>query len=185
LPLWRIGQSFLVIGATSFGGQASALAILERELVDRRQVLTSEDIAAAWAATRFLPGSTLVQVVSWIGYRLGGWAGSMLATAVYLLPPVIVMVLLGVFYEPLSRLPHFGPATQGLAAAVAGLMGAMTYRAGRKACSDPFAAVLALGAFGAALSGRVPAAVIVGIAGLLGALGPCRPPGKEAGGEAA
>ena len=75
-----LARVFLEIGATSFGGLGPSLAIIERELVDRRPILTEADVAEAVAATRLLPGSSLIQVVSFLGYRIRGWTGAVVAT---------------------------------------------------------------------------------------------------------
>jgi chromate transport protein ChrA len=54
--------------------------MIERELIDRRGVLTREDVTEALTYTKLLPGSTVVQIVAYLAYRLGGWGGSALAT---------------------------------------------------------------------------------------------------------
>jgi chromate transport protein ChrA len=55
---------FLRIGGTSFGDTGPLLAIVERDLVERHQVLTPEDITESLTYTRLLPGSTILQIVS-------------------------------------------------------------------------------------------------------------------------
>jgi chromate transporter len=159
---------FLEIGATAFGGMGPTLAIIERELVKKRQALTADDVAEAWAATRLLPGSSLIQVVSFIGYRLGGWSGSVLATVACVLPPVTAMLLLAVFYPRVAALPAFGPATQGLGAAVVGLLLATTYRFGRATLGNRVALGIALCAFGSTVVLGIPSAAIIVAAGLIG-----------------
>src|SRR5271166_6242805 len=145
-----IGRIFLEIGATAFGGRGPALTIIDRELVEKRQVLTAEDVTEALAAARLLPGSALVQVISFLGYKLGGWTGSALSTIVYLLPAVAAMLLLAIFYDVLSDLSSFAPAAQGLTSAVVGLLLATTYRFGRASLGNPITLGIALTAFGVA-----------------------------------
>jgi chromate transporter len=170
IPAIELGRIFLEIGATAFGGLGPCLAIIERELVEKRRVLTAQDIAEASAATRLLPGSTLIQVVSFLGYRLGGWTGSALATAACVLPPVMAMLLLAIFYDHVSTLSAFGPASQGLAAAVVGILLAATYRIGRATLGDPLTLLIALSAFGAAAGLGLPAVAVVVAAGLIGVI---------------
>jgi chromate transporter len=170
MPLRVLGRIFLQIGATAFGGLGPSLALIERELVVKRRVLTAEDVAAASAATRLLPGSSLIQVVSILGYRLGGWIGSALATASFVLPPAAAMLLLATFYDDLAVLAVLGPAAQGLTAAVVGLLLATTYRFGRATIGGPLTLGIALVAFGSAAGLRVPAAAVVAAAGLIGIL---------------
>jgi chromate transporter len=159
---------FLEIGATAFGGMGPSLAIMERELVKKRRILTADDVAEAWAATRLLPGSSLIQVVSFIGYRLGGWSGSVLATVACVVPPATAMLLLAVFYPLVSTLPAFGPATRGLSAAVVGLLVATTYRFGRATVGSRVALGMAVCAFGSTVVLGIPSAAIVVAAGWIG-----------------
>ena len=80
LRLLQVGWVFLRIGSVAFGGLGAALALIQREFVERRRVLTAADVTEALTYTKLLPGSTVVQVVSYLGFRLHGWTGSALAT---------------------------------------------------------------------------------------------------------
>jgi chromate transporter len=166
----RLCRIFLEVGATSFGGLGPSLAIIERELVERRGVLTAADVAEATAATRFLPGSTLIQVMSFLGYRLKGWTGSAAATVACVLPPVAAMLLLAMFYDALSHWSAFGRAAQGLTQAVVGLLMASACRFGRATVGGPIAFGIALTAFGSAAGLDIPAAAVIVAAGLIGVL---------------
>jgi chromate transporter len=163
-----LGRIFLEIGATAFGGLGPSLAIMERELVEKRRVLSADDVAEASAAARLLPGSALIQVVSFLGYRLGGWTGSALATVAYVLPSVTAMLLLAIFYDAVSALSAFGLAAQGLTAAVVGLLLAATYRFGRATIGGPVTLGIALSAFGSSAGLGIAAAAVVVAAGLIG-----------------
>ena len=63
--------AFLRLGALAFGGLGAAIALIDRDLVERRGWATAEDVRAALAFTKPLPGSTVVQVVAFLGWRLG------------------------------------------------------------------------------------------------------------------
>jgi chromate transporter len=185
LPTWVLIRVFLEIGATSVGGLGPSLAVIERELVSRHRVLTAAEVAEATAATRLLPGSSFIQVMSFLGYRLGGWTGSVVATLACVLPPVTAMLLLGVFYETVSGWSGFGGAAQGLMAAVVGLLLASACRFGRAVLAGPLGLGIALGAFGSSAGLGVPAAAVVVVAGLVGVLGlsPSGMPGSGKGGR--
>jgi chromate transporter len=168
IPLHVLCRIFLQIGATAFGGLGPTLALIERELVEKRRVLKAEDVAAAWAATRLLPGSGFIQVVSILGYRLGGWPGSALATVACILPSATAMLLLAIFYDGVALPPVFEHAAQGLTAAVVGILLATTYRFGRATIGGPVSLGVALAAFGSAAGLGIPAAAVVVTAGLIG-----------------
>jgi chromate transporter len=118
----QIGRIFLQVGMTALGGLGATVAPMHRELVDRRRVLTAEQMTEALAFTKPLPGSTGVQVVSHLGYRLGGWHGSALATVAFLTPPMACMILLAHSYEAVHHIHGFSSVVNGLLAAVVGLM---------------------------------------------------------------
>jgi chromate transporter len=159
---------FLRIGALAFG--ETELVMIERELVDRRKVLTHQDLTNALTYTKALPGSTVVQIVAYLAYQLGGWPGSALATLVYLLPSTLAMVGLAAGYLAVSSLPLVQPALGGLTAAAVGLLLATAWRLSRRAIDprQPLSLLLAAGAVVAGGVFGVSAALVVLAAGLLG-----------------
>lgn len=177
LRLLEVGWVFLRIGAVAFGGLGAALALIQRELVERRRVLTAADVTEALTYTKLLPGSTVVQVVSYLGFRLHGWTGSALATVAFLVPSVLAMLGLAALYVSAESLPGIAPARNGLTAAVAGVLLATTVRIGRANLGDALTLALAVGAFGAAAFLGINAALVVITAGAIGIVFLSGPPG--------
>ena len=183
IPLPTLGWVFLRAGATAFGDTGPLLAFIERELIEDRGVLTREDVTDALTYDQLLPGSTVVQVCAYLGYKLGGWPGSAIAAVAYLLPGVLAMVALAAGYVAVSAVPAIVPAVQGLTAAAVGLLLATAYRLGRRSITlrQPLTAALGVAAFVAGALLGVNVAFIVLAAGLLGVLFLKRPPAvKEA-----
>ncbi len=167
-PMISLGWLFLRIGATAFGGLGAALALVERELVTKRGMLTEADVTEALTYTKLLPGSTVVQVIAYLGYKLGGWPASALATAAFIFPSALMMLLLVAGYVAAAALPIFGPAVNGLTAAVVGILLANTYRLGRSNIKEPLTLGLGVTAFLAGVFLGLNAAVIVVAAGVIG-----------------
>lgn len=163
-----LGITFLRLGATAFGGQGAAVAMMEREWVDKRGLLTRADITEALTYTTLLPGPTMFQVMSYLGYKLGGWTGSAVASVAFVVPPLTMMVVLAALYVAATALPAVGPAVNGLTAAAAGIVLATAYRMGRSVISDPLTFGIALAACGAEVLLRINVALIVVAGGLLG-----------------
>jgi chromate transporter len=168
LPLLTFGHIFLRIGATAFGGLGAALALVERELVTKRQWLTAADVTEALTYTKLLPGSTVVQVVAYLGYKLGGWSGSAVATAAFVFPSALMMLVLAAAYVSVTAVPAMRPAINGLTAAVVGLLLATTYRLGKANIADRITLGIALASVVAGAVLGVSAALIVVVAGVLG-----------------
>jgi chromate transporter len=168
--LRALGWVFLRIGAVAFGGLGAALVLVERELVTKRAWLTAADLTEALTYTKLLPGSTVVQVVSYLGYKLRGWPGSALATAAFVLPSALAMLVLAALYVAATAVPAFGPAINGLTAAVVGVLLATTYRLGKANIKEPVALGIATVACWIGVWLGVNAALIVVAAGVLGIL---------------
>jgi chromate transporter len=168
LSVLTLGQIFLRIGATAFGGLGAALALVERELVNKRQWLTAADVTEALTYTKLLPGSTVVQVVSYLGYKLGGWSGSAVATAAFVFPSALLMLVLAAAYVSVTTVPAMRPAIDGLTAAVVGILLATTYRLGKANIPDRLTLGMALASIVAGTVLGISAALIVMAAGLLG-----------------
>jgi chromate transporter len=152
----------------AFGGLGAALALVERELVTKRQWLTTADVTEALTYTKLLPGSTVVQVVSYLGYKLGGWSGSAVATSAFVFPSAVMMLMLAAVYVTATTVPAMRPAINGLTAAVVGILLATTYRLGKANIPDRITMGIALASIVAGAVLGISAAVIVMTAGLLG-----------------
>jgi chromate transporter len=137
-------------------------------LVTKRQWLTASDVTEALTYTKLLPGSTVVQVVAYLGYKLGGWSSSAVATAAFVFPSALMMLVLAAAYVTVTALPEMRPAVNGLTAAVVGLLLATTYRLGKANIPDRITLGLALASIVAGAVLGISAALIVVAAGLLG-----------------
>jgi len=122
LGLATLAWDFFKIGALAVGDTGPVLTMIERELIDRRGALTREDVTEALTFTKPLPGSTVVQIVAYPAYKLGGWSGSALATVAYVLPSFLMMLALGAGYVAATALPGIRPAVDGLTAAAVGIL---------------------------------------------------------------
>jgi chromate transporter len=168
VPVLTLGWIFLHIGATAFGGLGATLALIERELVTKRGMLTPADVTEAMTYTKLLPGSTGPQAIAYLGYKLGGWSGSAIAMAAFIVPSALLMVLLAGAYVATITVPAIGPTVNGLTAGVVGILLATTYRLGKPNIKEPLTWGIALLAFAIGAFVGISAALIVVAAGLVG-----------------
>jgi chromate transporter len=168
VPALCLGWIFLRIGATAYGGLGTTLALIERELVTQRGLLTLAEVTEALTYTKLLPGSTGPQVVAYLGYTLGGWGGSAVATAAFLCPAALMMLVLAAAYVSGTAIPAIRPALNGLTAAIVGVLLATTYRMGKANIPDRLTLGIALASMVAGAVLDISAAVIVVLAGLVG-----------------
>src|SRR3954462_9752491 len=115
-----LGWAFLRLGAMAFSGLGAALALMQHDLVTRRGWLEQRDLSDALSFTKPLPGSTVVQVVTFLGWRLRGWPGALIATVAFLLPATALMVLAAAGAAALPDVAWVRGGLTGLQVAVIG-----------------------------------------------------------------
>ena len=164
----QVGWVFLALGAQAFGGLGATFALLRRELVERRSWLEPRDLAEALAFTKPLPGSTVVQVVAFLGWRLRRWTGALVATGAFLILPTGLMTAAAIATAALPQVDVVRGALTGLHVTVIGLLVATTWSLVRSEVQTPALRLVLLVAF---LAGFwMNAAVLVLGAGACGAL---------------
>src|SRR3954471_6221102 len=110
--------SFTLLALQGFGG---VLAVVQRELVDRKQWLTREEFIEDWAVAQIMPGPNVVNLALMIGGRHFGLRGAMVALAGILTVPLVLVLLLALIYAQVAGDPHVAGALRGMGAVAAGL----------------------------------------------------------------
>ena len=163
---WR---TWLMIGAVGFGGPAGQVAILHRELVERRRWLEEDEFLAALRVCMLLPGPEAQQLATYAGWRRGGLAGGLLAGTLFVLPGAVLVTLLAWLHAAGESWPLVAAAFAGTRPAVVALVALAAWRIGRKSLASG-AAVVILCAAVAALAAGVAFPMVVLAAGVLGGL---------------
>jgi len=111
--------SFTWLALQGFGG---VLAIVQRELVERRRWLTREQFVEDWAVAQVLPGPNIVNLSLMLGDRFFGLRGALVAMAGILCFPLLVVLMLATLYASVQTLPVAQGALRGMGAVAAGLI---------------------------------------------------------------
>src|SRR5215216_4352009 len=98
VSLRQLSWLFFRIGATSFGGPAAHLALMEEEFVRRRQWLTPPEFLDLLAATNLIPGPNSTEMAIHLGYRRAGWAGLVVAGTCFIVPAAAITLALAWVY---------------------------------------------------------------------------------------
>lgn len=111
--------SFTWLALQGFGG---VLAVVQRELVDKKRWLTRDQFVEDWAVAQILPGPNVVNLSLMIGGRYFGLPGALAALAGMLLAPLLVAVILAVAFSSIAGAPAALGALRGMGAVAAGLI---------------------------------------------------------------
>ena len=166
VSLITIFLAYSQVGVTAFG-----LAILQklRTLVLSNDWLSEQEMNEGLALVQLYPGPLMVDFTAYVGYRLRGVPGAVLATLGFVAPSFVLMLALSAAYFSSGNLPWVHPLFLGLEALVVGVVLNVTMDFGERALKGPIEAGLALAAF-TAVSFRANSILVVLAALALGAV---------------
>ncbi len=159
------------IGALGFGGPAGQIALMHRVFVDERKWIDEDAFQHALAFCMLLPGPEAQQLATYVGWRLRGFWGGVVAGWLFVLPGAAVVLALSWLYVTAGHLPAVAAAFDGVKCAVVALVAEALVRIGKRSLKTRGALVIAVLAFAALMFGA-PFPVVIVAAGLVGALTP-------------
>jgi chromate transporter len=184
-PLYQPSYSELVcvaarIGCLSFGGPAGQIALMHRELVEERRWIDEGEYLQALNFCHLLPGPEAQQLATWIGWKLHGWRGGIVAGALFVIPGALVMLGLSILYSVAANLAWFASVFLGIKAAVLAIIAQALVRIAGRALKTPVQRLIAVAAFLALFVFAAPFPLVVLAALALGAMTGRRQPGHPA-----
>jgi chromate transporter len=111
--------SFTILALQGFGG---VLAIVQREMVEKKRWLSKEEFVEEWAVAQIMPGPNVVNLSMMIGSRYFGLPGAMAALAGMMTVPLVIILLLALVYARFADHPGVAGALRGMSAVAAGLI---------------------------------------------------------------
>ncbi len=167
--LAELTRVFARIGCLSFGGPAGQIALMQREIVDERGWIEQGAFLRALNLCHLLPGPEAQQLATWIGWRLHGVRGGLIAGLLFVLPGAAVMLALSLLYVAAAGLHWFAALFLGVKAAVLALVVQALLRVANRALGTRFKLVLAALAAAALTLLHAPFPLVIVTAGLVGA----------------
>ena len=165
--------TFMKIGCITFGGGYAMLPILEKELVDRRGWTTMDDLRDYFSIGQCTPGIIALNVSTFIGQKRRGVAGAIAATLGFLTGPIAIILVIAAFLTNFAQLELVQHAFAGIRVCVCVLILQAVLRLWKSSVVDAFTMALyviifVLNAFSGLLPVKIPAAVLVVMAGAAG-----------------
>jgi chromate transporter len=125
-PLGEIGEEWLRIGVTGFGGPPAHISLLRRLMVERKGWMDAHAFEDANAACSLLPGPSSTQLAIFCAYRVGGWPGAIVGGLGFVVPAVLMVLVLSLLF--LSQAPP--DWVRGAGAGAGAAVAAVAVRAG-------------------------------------------------------
>lgn len=116
--LSEIGKLFLKLGIIGFGGPAAHIALMQEEVVTRRQWMSSQHFLDLVGATNLIPGPNSTELAMHIGRERAGAKGLVVAGTCFILPAVFITGLLAWLYKQYGQLPDVQPFIYGIKPAI-------------------------------------------------------------------
>src|SRR5579864_2976757 len=167
--LSELAALFLKLGVISFGGPAAHIALLEEEIVHKRNWVSRQQFLDMLGAANLIPGPTSTEMAINTGFVRAGWAGLCVAGASFILPAALITGAFAWAYVRFGSLPQTTSVLAGIKPAVIAVIAVAIWRLGKTAVKDAGLGLLGALSLAAFLFGLNPILILFG-GGLLGML---------------
>jgi chromate transporter len=178
--LREVGWVFLKLGLTAFGGPAAHIALMEHEVVARRQWISRAEFLDLLSASNLIPGPNSTELAIHLGHRRAGWPGLVLAGGAFILPAFLIVLTIAAVYVAFGKLAAVTGLLYGVKPVVIAVIVQALWRLAKDALKSGALALLGAAALLLSFAGVNELAVLFGV-GLFAMLSSARPP---AGGRA-
>lgn len=168
VTLAELTRTFAQIGCLSFGGPAAQIALMHRMILDEKKWVEEADYLRALSFCMLLPGPEAMQLATWIGWRLHGVKGGLIAGGLFVLPGALIVLGLSLIYAAFGQVPLVAALFTGVQAAVIAVVIEALIRVSKRALKTREAHVIAIAAFAGLFLLKLPFPLIILSAGIWG-----------------
>ena len=116
--LLKLFLTYMKIGLFTFGGGYAMIALIEDEIVSKRGWITKEELADIVVIAESTPGPIAINCSTYVGYKIGGFIGSAVATTAVVIPSFVIIYLISLFIEAFLAIELVSYAFYGINCAV-------------------------------------------------------------------
>ena len=167
--LREVGGLFFKIGAIGFGGPAVTIAMMEDEVVNRRQWISRQDFLDLLGFTNLIPGPNAAEIAIHVGLLRAGWPGFWLSGAGFIVPAAATTMALAWAYARWGALPQVAPFLYGIKPAMLAVVASALWRLAHSAVKGRRLAIIGAVVLAASLLG-VNEILLLLLGGVLGML---------------
>lgn len=163
--LFDLFWTFCNIGALTFGGGYAMLPLIQREIVENKKWSTEKEILDYYAVGQCTPGVIAVNTATFIGYKLRGIIGGIVATLGVIFPSIVIILIIATFLQNFADLAIVQSAFAGIRVAVVALIITTVVKLIKSSIKDYLGVIIAIIAFViSAFIGLSPVYVVIAAA---------------------
>jgi chromate transporter len=151
--LKELAGLFTRLGLTAFGGPAAHIAMMQKEVVDKRGWMDHQHFLDLIGATNLIPGPNSTEMAIHIGHERGGWKGLLVAGCCFILPAVLITGVIAWLYQRYGQLPQVQPFIYGIKPAIIAIILAAVFPLAKRAMKTVELWVIGVLALAASLAG--------------------------------
>jgi chromate transporter len=160
--LRELFRLFLRLGLTAFGGPAAHIAMMQREVVEKRGWMDHQHFLDLIGATNLIPGPNSTEMAIHLGNERAGWKGMLVAGCCFILPAVLITGVIAWLYRLYGQLPQVRPFIYGIKPAIIAIILAAVFPLAKRAFRSAELWLIGVMALAASLLGMNEIVVMFG-----------------------
>lgn len=144
--LKEVAKLFSKLGVIAFGGPSAHIAMMQKEVVEKRKWMDEQHFMDMISATNMIPGPNSTEMAIHIGYERAGWKGLLVGGACFILPAVFITGIFAWFYRAYGQLPQVQPFVYGIKPAIIVIILTAIYPLAKRTLKNATLIILAIAA---------------------------------------
>lgn len=133
---WQLFSTFVFIGSFAFGGGYVMLPLIDAQVVQKLAWLSNLEFANILAIAEMTPGPVAINTATFVGFKMAGPVGSIIATMGVVAPSFFFVMMLTLLVNRFNDSPFLMPALGGIRPVVIGLIASAAWTFGSKTLVD-------------------------------------------------
>lgn len=163
ISLIEIAKVFLIIGIIGITSWSASIALIQDYCVEKKKWLNNEEFSHGLALGQFL-GPFVLNTTIFVGYRVRGFKGAMVALIVFLIPSIIYVISITFLYVEFHKIPLLHSALKGIRPVIVALVLSIAYKLGKNKLKSIETIFLILITIFLLLAFKIPVFVVILIA---------------------
>ncbi|OXM87340.1 chromate transporter [Paenibacillus rigui] len=127
MTLWKLFAAFGTATMLGYGGGPSIIPLYEDQVVTRNQWMDTAEFGRTLAFGNALPGPIATKLAAFIGFKVAGWAGMLVALTAVVMPTALIMVALAGVMLKLDNNPYIKGMIRGVQPIIFVMMAMLAY----------------------------------------------------------